>query len=293
MYDEKNIDDNYIRVRLNNLELLFTYYLYISENIEKFYNDDFSERSLSYLSYLFTKIYQEGYPITFKQEDITVKAICGIIGVINRFKQLCYEEDGILFDTPILKKLDDLKTFLNKYKDAYKSHEFSSRWIFNTNKEDLNDSDNYMADDGSIISIKNNDIKNLCRNITHSSYKTSQLLKAAVEYGGKISESYESQFNLFIKNGFVPISICKFDITRASSNWLKQTGLTKDFNLNTINTKYLAAPAEDIIFYIYMNNEYPINFNDWIQTVKYSDSYDDAKFKRDKFFNEIMEGKYD
>ena len=281
--------EDYIRENLNNLgELSRNDFLYLSENVSLFFVDGFSERSLSRLRHLFKLVSYEDLPENFYTDSIQIKFVCGNPCFVNDRNQLCFEDNGVLISTPVL-KLSDFETFINMYKEALIEHKITNRWKANTNVNELKDFDNYIVDDGSVVSLKDQDIKNICKSTYQSSYSGNQLLKAAIENGGIKSESYQSQFDLFIRNGFVPISACKFDIKRASKLWLKQNGLTKDSNLDEINLKELVLPAEDKIFYIYMNNESAIYFEEWIKTIEYSDNYDEARAKRDRILNRIME----
>ena len=86
------------------------------------------------------------------------------------------------------------------------------------------------------------------------------------------------------------MSICKFDISHASDSWLKQNGLSRETNIDTIDLSKLTLEPEDIIFYIYIGEELSINKYDWFNTIEYSDNYDEAKAKRDMILDNMMEG---
>ena len=95
--------EDYIVDNLNTLENLSKNdFRYISENIDRFYTEGFSENSQAKLSYLFRLLSYEYLPTTFTQSNVKAKIDCGIPCLYNDRKQLCYEENGVLVNTPVL-----------------------------------------------------------------------------------------------------------------------------------------------------------------------------------------------
>lgn len=85
------------------------------------------------------------------------------------------------------------------------------------------------------------------------------LIKMAVENGGKKLDSYDGNHGFYTKCGFEPRSWCKWDDAGAdegwiSQDWLKANGLPANITtaeLRKIPNSALKVPREDIIFYEY------------------------------------------
>jgi len=263
--------------------------LCLADNTELYYSE-YSENQQSKIKELLKLASYDDFPNNFILDNVKIDVYGDKIYFKNSHKQICFIGDNGLIASPILYSVGS-NEFLEKYKEAYTSHKQSSRWRAFTKVNAIKEFDNYITKDGGIVSLDDDDIKIICRNSGIKDSNTGvQLLTAAIENGGRKTESYARQFNLFIKNGFTPISICKFDIKTAPKAWLDINKLSRETDLNDIDVNLLRAQPEDIIFYIYTGNTEYIDFNEWVNSVEYSDSYDEAKAKRDNILLKLMEG---
>ena len=94
----------------------------------------------------------------------------------------------------------------------------------------------------------------------------SQLLASAVKAGGKKLDSYSGNFDFYVKNGFEPISWCKFDEKYAPEGWKKDID-----------------KPEPIIFFKYVGigNVKNTDAEEFYKNIKFSTDYDEAQFVRD------------
>lgn len=68
----------------------------------------------------------------------------------------------------------------------------------------------HVTDGGSTIAVDNGDIVGVCKN-ANDNISGSDLLAFAVKNGGDRLDSYEGNHRFYVKNGFEPVSWCKWD----------------------------------------------------------------------------------
>lgn len=123
----------------------------------------------------------------------------------------------------------------------------------------------HVTDGGSTIALDKGDIVSLCKN-PNDSLKGSQLLQFAVKNGGKKLDSYAGNHEFYIRNGFEPVSWCKWDDAYAPKGW-KESG----------------AKPEHIIFYKYTGKKSEYDTAEkFFESVPASRDYDTAYEERDK-----------
>lgn len=284
---------NYILENLNNLgELDRHNFKYLSEHVEQFY-DNFSEKEISYIRYLCKLVSNDDFPNLFNRNKICIKILEGKLQFINYFNQRCYEDNGILYITPILSEID-AEEFQHISINIRKKGGFNQKWkqkLYSVNK--YQSYNNYSFNNCCTASIYDNEIINIFKCIDE--IKIEDLIQNAIELGGKKVECYSDDFRMYVNLGFMPISICKWDDRLASKKWLEINDML-DKNKNIIpelinNPNYiLNAPRLDKIFFIYVGTSINISYNEWLQKVEYSENYAEAKAKRDNIYNKLMEG---
>lgn len=288
---------NFIEENLNNLGELDRHdFKYLSENVEQFYLNVFNEKSFNQLRNLFKLISYEDFPRDFDLTEVQIKYINGKICFINKYNQVCYEENGLLYITPILSKVDGntykniQKDILNSYKYAINRSNDSPYWKTKSYSSDYyNKCDNYTFEEYCAISIKDNQIINIIKAININNIKDLDLIMQTIALGGKLIQSYKVDFYKYIKYGFTPISVCKWEDNKAPKNWIELNNFKNNDwkNQSDDNFEY---KRQDIIFYIYTGNQSYINYNDWLNTVNYSNNYEEAKAKRDHIYYKLLEG---
>lgn len=117
------------------------------------------------------------------------------------------------------------------------------------------------------------------------------MLKLAVANGGVKLDSYEGNHKFYIRNGFEPVSWCKWsddlaDMGWMNQDWLKANGLPENIStaaLRKIPNDQLNPKREDIIFYRYTGKESPYTTRESFKaSIPESVDYDAAKEARDK-----------
>ncbi|WP_187230119.1 MULTISPECIES: hypothetical protein [unclassified Lactococcus] len=126
----------------------------------------------------------------------------------------------------------------------------------------------HVSQGGSTVAISSTgDIISVCR-ADNDNVRGTDLLKLAVENGGTKLDSYAGNHLFYTKNGFEPISWCKWDGEYAPEGW---------------NGK-----PENIIFYKYTgNSKAELKPDDFYKRVSASSDYDEAE----KIRNEAIGGK--
>lgn len=122
----------------------------------------------------------------------------------------------------------------------------------------------YASSHGDVFSITDDgDIVSVCK-FNHESPKRygvgGALLKLAIRLGGKKLDTYEGNFNFYVKCGLTPVSWCKFDPQYKPDDW--------------------DGRAEDIIFFKVGKCEFK-DKADFKSKVPASDNYDTAQKIRD------------
>lgn len=285
---------NFIEENLNNLGELDKHdFKYLSEHTEQFYLE-FSEKEISYIKYLYKLISINDFPNKFNRSNVSIRRIDEKIQFINQFNQRCYEENGEFYITPILDKVDFniYKQTVKEIRSKLKPKDVWKQKIYN--KDYYTNCTNYTFNEECAVSIINNEIINVLSSAID--IKTIDLMQEVVNLGGSKFECYEDDFRLYTSIGFMPISVCKWDDKNAPKKWLILNDMI-DKNGNVIqelinNKNYqLNIARQDKIFFIYIGHKISISYNKWLQKVGYSNSYEEAKTKRDYVYNKFMEGK--
>lgn len=163
--------------------------------------------------------------------------------------------------------LEECKTYKTTLETAKKTQS-KSGWRVDTSHEPqdyLNDQI-VQTKGGSVAAVTpSGDIISVCKNTNDRETTGSQLLASAVKAGGKKLDSYDGNFNFYVKNGFEPVSWCKFDMKYKPDGWDK----TRD-------------RKEPIVFFKYTGRKLNITRCEFYNEVAPSHNYDEAMKKRDK-----------
>jgi len=161
------------------------------------------------------------------------------------------------------------KTFVKNLNAAKESRPQQDRWrvtgmdISELRKYHPN-ANLHVTDGGSTVAIDNGDIVAVCKN--GGDFSGSVLLRFAVKNGGKKLDSYDGNHEFYVKNGFEPVTWCKWDDEFAPNDW------------DSASNK-----RENIIFYRYTGKQSPYkNAQDFYQAVPPSRDYDAAYAERDR-----------
>lgn len=289
------IREEFIKNNLDNLgELDRSSFKYLSDNIELFFEDyssiTLSENSFNKLSYLFKIISYDDFPKEFDLTEVKIKYINGKLCLVNKYKQLCYEEDGELYITPLLVEVDG-DTFYEISKNIKHNLKIENQWKQKFYSKDIyNKYSTYISGNSCAVALQGHRIINVFKASNIDYIKEADLIYQTIELGGKLLESYKEDFIKYVKLGFMPVSICKWEDSRAPKSWVQINKLPDDYNLwKNIPEDELKIKRQDIIFYIYTNQSPDINFNEWLSTMEYSDSYEDAKSKQKYIYNKLNE----
>ena len=149
-------------------------------------------------------------------------------------------------------------------------------WRVDTDSHDGKDyvgTKTYVSKGGSTFSVtKDGDIISVCKNM-NDSLKGHEILKMAVDAGGKKLDSFDGNFRFYLQNGFEPVSWTAFDESYAPKGWVKGRN-----------------DPEPVIFFKYTGKKYDRQNKDFWETkkaqfykkVKMSKDYDTAMSIRDK-----------
>ncbi len=164
--------------------------------------------------------------------------------------------------------LEECKNYKTTLKTAQKT-QGNSGWRVDTShapQDYLNDQI-VQTKGGSVAAVTHSgDIISVCKNANDREVTGSQLLASAVKAGGKKLDSYDGNFNFYTKNGFEPISWCKFDEKYAPEGWRKGTD-----------------EPENIIFFKYVGigNVKNTNLIEFYKNKEAAKDYDEALAARD------------
>ena len=132
----------------------------------------------------------------------------------------------------------------------------------------------HSSKDGSVVAVDGEgDIFAVCHHQKDTTIYGSHLLAMAIIDGGTKLDSYDKNHGFYVRNGFEPVSWCKFDPKYAPKDCPKE---------------YLdgTKKPEDIIFYKYVGKENVTKaFEDkdvFKETVKCCNDYGEAKAVRDR-----------
>ena len=276
---------NFIEENLNNLGELDRHdFNYLSNNIKQFFKDSnnliLNEQSFNKLSHLFKIISYEDFPKDFDLTEVKIKYINGKICLVNKFKQICYEEDDKLYITPLLTKTDS-ETYYDMSKQI-RNNLKNDKWKHKLySKESYDKYDTYTSNNSCAVALQDAQIVSVLKANGIQHIKDIDLMLQTIELGGRLLESYREDFNKYVRYGFMPGSICKWEDERAPKEWIRMNRLPNDYTLwKTIPENIFKIKRQDIIFYIYTNHQLNINFDEWLDKVHYSESYEAAKAKQ-------------
>lgn len=170
--------------------------------------------------------------------------------------------------------------FVHALKSAKASCPTESYWRVDTDYHEAKDyigKKTYISEGGSTFSVtKDGDIISVCKKATDKNIRGSELLEMAVKVGGKKLDSFDGNFEFYLKNGFEPVSWTAFN----DSKEVRPKGW--DYNMHQ---------KEPVIFFKYnpkakITDKMPKSFYDdklkeFYKTVKMSKDYDTAKEARD------------
>ena len=171
------------------------------------------------------------------------------------------------------------KKFTQRLQEAKEAQNPEDAWrVTGMSKEELMewhpDAKLHITDGGSTIAIDKGDIVGVCVGKGDGKkglISGSTLLQHAVKNGGIKLDSYEGNHAFYVKNGFQPVSWCKWD--PAYEDDAKAQGWNPDRD-----------KRENIVFYKYVGKGNVKNgrLSDFYQTVPASKDYDTAYGVRDR-----------
>lgn len=183
----------------------------------------------------------------------------------KRLKELGIEENRILSETD--KK--PTKEFIEALLSAKQSVAPKDSWRVSSPSAEEFDEEHpnarkYVTKGGSTIAITpDGDIVGVCKK-RGDTVSGSELLAFAVENGGKKLDAFSGLYGFYSKCGFEPVSWTPFDEQYAPSGWEKERD-----------------EEEPVIFWKYTGNRTKLSAEEFLNSVKPSESYDEAKQKRD------------
>lgn len=168
---------------------------------------------------------------------------------------------------------------------AYDTMTDEVRWRVGTDygPDDYEHAKCLVTEGGSTIAIKpDGDIVSVCK-AAGDPVRAKDMLKTAVENGGtKLDAFGEKLYNLYTRNGFEPVSQCKFVDEYAPDAWIRANGFTPGDTswFGTPNEK-LTVPREDITFFKYTGNKTTMSYEQFHKNTKLHDDYGEAQGIRD------------
>ena len=281
-----NIKD-YIFEHLDNLgELERPEFNYLSNNVEEFYGEPSEHNSLTLnekaflqLSHLFKVISFEDFPKEFDLTEVKIKYINGILCLVNKYNQLCYEEDGKLYITPLLYNVD-AQIYYDISKGIKNNLDTDQKWKCKLYSKDSYDKyDTYASNESCTVALQDAQIVSVLKANGVNYIKDIDLMMQTIELGGRLIESYKEDFNKYVRYGFMPVAICKWEDDRAPKTWIKINNFKDDTWKNKPDDDF-ELKRQDIVFYIYTNHQLTIKFMDLLDKIGYSENYEAAKAKQ-------------
>lgn len=262
----------------------------LRESIEDYYNEDTGFKgNIELLKELFKLVFLHYFPDNFDLYNIFVKTIRGLVCFKNHARQLCFNIDNELCCSPKLYDISEEELIEQLYDQ--KPNAFITGNVITPNKYTVGDNTlNLKTKNENIGIIKNNAITLILKTKDNTDIKNIELIMGLIEYGGRTIESYSSKYDIMTKSGFMPVSICKFDMDHVSYEWLAVNNLltTPSNMLKNIDDKYLKISKEDIIFYVYTGIQFEIPLKEWMNNHAYDDSYNEAELTRKRYIQERM-----
>ena len=122
-----------------------------------------------------------------------------------------------------IKPSSDSKAFKNKLTTAKTSVSEDIRWRvddYSHSAEDYDHCQKFISDKGSTMAVTpDGDIISVCHNENDRDCSGRDLLKKAVEAGGKKLDAFSGLFGFYRKCGFEPVSWCEFSEEYAPPGW--------------------------------------------------------------------------
>ena len=288
-----NIKD-YIFEHLDNLgELERPEFNYLSNNVEEFYSESsehnsliLNEKAFLQLSHLFKVISFEDFPREYDLTEVKIRYINGKVCLINKFKQICYEEDGQLYITPLLYNVD-AQTYYNMSKEIKNNLDTDKKWKCKLySKDSYNKYDTYASNESCTVALHDAQIVSVLKANGVNYIKDIDLMMQTIELGGRLLESYREDFNKYVRYGFMPVAICKWEDDRAPKTWIKINNFKDDAWKNKPDDDF-ELKRQDIVFYIYTNHQLTIRFRDLLDKIGYSENYEAAKAKQEYIWRKL------
>lgn len=125
----------------------------------------------------------------------------------------------------------------------------------------------HVTEGGSTVAVTaDGDIMSLCRNRNDKATRGKELLKQAVENGGKKLDAFgEDLYEFYTQNGFEPISWTPFNEDYAPKGWEK-----------------VRDKKEPIVFYKYTGKQTKLAYSEFINKINATPDYETAQGVRDK-----------
>lgn len=168
---------------------------------------------------------------------------------------------------------------------AYDTMTDEVRWRVGTDysAEDYEHAKCLVTEGGSTIVVKpDGDIVSVCK-AAGDKVRAGDMLKTAVENGGtKLDAFGEKLYNLYTKNGFEPVSQCKFVDEYAPDAWIRANGFKPgDTSWFGKPDAELTVPREDITFFKYTGQKTAMSYEEFHSKTELHDDYGVAQGIRD------------
>lgn len=168
-----------------------------------------------------------------------------------------------------IQRMREALEFRHALQKAKESQDPSKAWRVDAHKaSDYLWDKTKVTEGGSTIAVTSDgDIISVCKN-KGDTVKGKELIAEAVAMGGVKLDSYDGNHKFYTKNGFEPVSWCKWDGEYAPPGW----------------TEGRDNP-ENVIFYRYVGHPVDISLDDFYSRVPASNDYDAAQRARDNSLN--------
>lgn len=168
----------------------------------------------------------------------------------------------------------DPDEFVRALKRAYESNPIVDRWRVTVyDAEHYKGCKLYVSDGGSTVAVTpDGDIISLCKNWNGGEHGVGKaLLRKAVKEGGVKLDAYGKKlFNIYTSNGFESVSWTEWDSEYAPEDWLKAKAQGE------------TVKEEPVIFYKYTGKSVDIGYEEFMDNVLPSESYEAAQIIRDE-----------
>lgn len=256
--------------------------------------DKLSIRQIGKLAILMKYIIRDGIPSEFDCSKCSIFCYERIIGLKDLKNQILYYDEEIdeLCLIPLFMKIDGQEMY-DTFRIAKESQPNELGWRVSSyySIQDYDGFDNYKAIDNSVFSIHDGDIISVCTKFGGAVHGT-ELLKYALENGGKKLDCYERLFSYYTKQGFCPVSWCKWDDEYAPPEWKSENNLPIDENDRSwfgISENDLVLHRENIFFFIYVGEPVDITVDEFTEKYDCSADYAEAEAKRDSLLKSLLE----